>query len=227
MDVRIADENTQLRESIDRAMSRMNTCIPGIIQSFDAATQTVEVLPAIKMRTVIDDIISHQDHPVIIYVPLVFPHVANFGITFPVAAGDECLLVFSQRAIDNWHDLGGVQPPDSNAIGCRHHDLTDAFAILAPASVPNVFGAWNTNDLEIRNRSHTTIITVKNNGEVNITAPTSVTITSPTVHITGDLNVDGDITDGIRSMAGDRAIYNQHTHPGDSGGTTGVPNQQE
>jgi phage baseplate assembly protein V len=41
----------------------------------------------------------------------------------------------------------------------------------------------------------------------------------------GDISAGGNVADGTRSMAGDRGIYNGHNHPGDSGGTTGGPNQ--
>lgn len=77
-----------------------------------------------------------------------------------------------------------------------------------------------------------------NGGTVELVAAGTLTSSAPQwnhtgpVHITGDTTVTGnivatgDISDHTnKSMAGMRAVYNGHSHPGDSGGTTGTPNQ--
>lgn len=73
------------------------------------------------------------------------------------------------------------------------------------------------------------MVYLKENGHIHVIANTQLTITSPLTRIEGDLVVTGDITDHIdtggQSMSGMRSTYNAHTHPGDSGGTTGSPNQ--
>jgi len=62
-----------------------------------------------------------------------------------------------------------------------------------------------------------------------VTGATTELVSTGGVAITGDVTVTGNITatmhitDGTRSMAADRGIYNDHTHSGDSGGTTSAP----
>lgn len=69
----------------------------------------------------------------------------------------------------------------------------------------------------------------KRNREIHFTCGTKVVMDTPRVEITGDLLVAGDITDNSGSNDSTvkdlRDTYNSHTHPGDSGGTTGAPNQ--
>jgi hypothetical protein len=237
----------QLRELIDRMMLRVNTACPGTVESFDAATQTAKVLPSIRMKTYIGEE-GFLDYPPIVNVPVVFPFAstAGFALTLPVRQGDPCLLVFSQRAIDNWHENGGVQPPE-DAVAGRHHDLTDAIAIMAPSPLSQVLGAWEADGIELRNRAKTSRITLKDDsieaqcgsttmtidaaGTVEVVAPSAVTVTTPLATFSGNLQVGGSVTaagqvsDGTGSMQGIRNTFNTHTHPGDSGGTTGTPNQ--
>lgn len=57
-----------------------------------------------------------------------------------------------------------------------------------------------------------------------------VTITdTPKLRVEADIEATGQIKDicdsGGKTMSGMRTTYNGHTHPGDSGGTTGTPNQ--
>lgn len=213
MDLQQADKMTQLREVIERAISRVNTCIPGIVDSFDAATQTATVLPAIQMKVNLDGETTFLNLPPIVGVPLVFPmaSTAGFALTLPVRKGDPCLLLFSQRAIDHWHEHGGIQPPE-DGVGCRHHDLTDALAILAPVPLNEVLGSWEANGIELRNRAKTTkatvfdskvelqsgsaVLKVSSDGTIEATAPAGAKITAPLTEVVGNLTVTGLTTTG-------------------------------
>lgn len=57
------------------------------------------------------------------------------------------------------------------------------------------------------------------NGKVSLEAKTEIMLKSPKIKMIGDIEHDGsqkttgDISDGVRSMAADREIYNGHDHP--------------
>lgn len=121
----------------------IHTSLPGQIVSFDAKTQTATVKPLIQ-RQLVDgttiDIPDCQD------VPVHHPRGGNIAFTFPVAAGDECLLCFSERAIDFWHENGGAQLPSEY----RMHDYSDAFAFVGFSSKPNAIKDVATDAAELR-----------------------------------------------------------------------------
>lgn len=113
----------QIRESL----LDTHTAMPGIIQSFDPQTRTATVQPAIASVFVGDDGSDQPTPlPLCVDVPVYFPSGGGFELTFPVVAGDHCLLIFAERCIDGWFAGAGVVPPQDY----RQHDLSDAFALV-------------------------------------------------------------------------------------------------
>ena len=111
--------------------SMLRVSLPGIVQSFDPATCTCTIQPAIAGQGVDEKRqIQSAPLPLLTDVPVIFPRGGGCTITFPVKAGDECLVVFSDRCIDFWWQNGGVQEP----VDPRQHDLSDAFAFVGPQS---------------------------------------------------------------------------------------------
>lgn len=107
--------------------SSLHCALPGIVESFDPETQTASVRPALKRS-------ASVSLPVIPDVPVFFPGGAGSGITWPVTAGDECLLIFADFDIDRWFEAGEASEPDS----ARQHAVADAFAFVGFRSRPNV-----------------------------------------------------------------------------------------
>lgn len=130
----------------------MWTAIPGIIQSVEFANMTCVVQPALQAIVVDENGLQKAvDLPLLLDVPIVFPSGGGFLTTFPLAAGNEVLVVFSSRCIDAWWQSGGIQ----QAMEARMHDLSDGFAIPGPSSVPNVAGSIDTSRYQIRNKAGT------------------------------------------------------------------------
>jgi hypothetical protein len=81
--------------------------------------------------------------------PVIFPSGGGFVFTFPLAAGDEGLVVFASRQIDNWWQSGKSSP----RTDLRMHDLSDGFFIPGPFSNPKaaaVTGGGSTTAVQLR-----------------------------------------------------------------------------
>lgn len=116
----------------------------GIIESFDAAKQmaTVRIVYKRTFFRQLDSGLVNADlipYPTLVDVPVVFLRGGPAKLRFPVAAGDECLLLFADRDIDNWLMTG-----DSEG-GCntlRMHSVSDAVALVGLASIDNVIPSF-------------------------------------------------------------------------------------
>ncbi|HKS94989.1 MAG TPA: Gp138 family membrane-puncturing spike protein [Terriglobia bacterium] len=151
-----ASEETALDAAVHDLRTKLHTTMPGIIKSFDPDLQIAVVQPAIKRLFRRGQPV---DLPPCLDVPVLFPGGGGFQLTFPVAAGDECKLSFSERAIDFWWEKGGVQPP----AYFRFHDLSDAIAEVGLNSKPHALDHFNTTAIELRNRDGTTVLRVDPN----------------------------------------------------------------
>jgi hypothetical protein len=116
-------------------LARVWTSLPGLVETYDPATQKVSVRPAIADRYETADGEDMVELPVIPGVPVVFPSGGGYVAALPLAKGDPVLLVFSSRSTDVWRAGDGTSQVDPNDL--RTHDLSDAFAI--PGGRP--FGA--------------------------------------------------------------------------------------
>lgn len=116
---------TVLSNVVRSASEGVACAMPGVVKSYDSATQKADVQPAVK-RAEFDESgeLIHVDYPVIQDVPIMFPGAGAYRMTFPVVAGDMVLLVFSDVAIDKWKQNGSAIPTDP-----RRHNISDAVAI--------------------------------------------------------------------------------------------------
>lgn len=142
---------------LDGRQACLWTALPGIIESVDLSAMTCVVQAAIQAP--INDEngdTTFVNLPLLLDVPIVFPSAGGFTITFPLAAGDEVLVVFGSRAIDAWWQSGGTQKP----VESRMHDLSDAFAIPGPKSQANLVSGISSSKLQIRNDAGTVYLSV-------------------------------------------------------------------
>lgn len=158
----VDNENVTLHYLITQMMNSrlagLNTAIPAIVDKFDADKKSCDAVPVFKKRYKNGDVASM---PIIQNIPVVFLQTANSIISVPLKRGDIVLLVFSQRAMDEWKTKGGILEP----IDKRKHDLNDAVAI--PGILPLGKGlASDKEALKIQNGDLT--IKVYENGKLEV-----------------------------------------------------------
>jgi len=209
-----------LERQINGRLARAWTSLPGIIQSFNAAQQTVVVQPAI--RAVVFDIDGQPTNvalPLLLDCPAQFPAGGGFSLTFPVKAGDECLVVFASRCIDAWWQSGGVQ----NQAVMRMHDLSDGFALLGFRSVPRALSAISTSATQLRSDDGATFVEV-GAGEITLKGA-QINLQGPVVQTGGAASFDTSVTapalDGTTSITVAGKDVGGHTHIDPQGGTVG------
>ncbi|EHP2011572.1 TPA: hypothetical protein K8293_001178 [Escherichia coli] len=191
-------------------MSALRVSMPGIVQSFDPDAVTVVVQPAIKGYEPDSNGINQSTTlPLLVDVPVVFPRGGGCTLTFPVKAGDECLVIFADRCIDFWWQSGGIQEP----VDERMHDLSDAFCIVGPQSQAKKIGDISTSAVELRSDDGETKLSLNPaSGAINGTAP-------------GGFNLNGlkILSDGRLQLV-DGSIVDKHTHGGvEPGGSSTAP----
>jgi hypothetical protein len=202
-------EENEIGTLIDRMMSGLYTAMPGVIVSFDPATCLASVQPAVRMKTVIAGVVNYIDLPVVEHVPICLPHSATGGLflTVPIKSGDQCLIVFSQRGIDNVVDAGGIQnPPDCQPPSpservdprslseLRHHDMTDAICIPSLMCAPNAIADWADDAIEIRTEDGLTNLSVKSDQVTVQAGIVTMTVSASGISIVGPVNVTGEVT---------------------------------
>lgn len=112
-----------IKHVFDSKMLQVHTAIPGKIERYDPTTKKASVKPLIKMRVNNESL----NYPVIDNVPVIFPGTSNAIIVFPLAKGDNCLIIFSEQSMENYLSSRGtsdVEPGDK-----RRYSLTDAICI--------------------------------------------------------------------------------------------------
>jgi len=187
-----------IADAIGEALSNLHTAT--IAKVTAVQEKTISVQPVINR--VVDG--KSITLPQFTKVPPLFLQGGGSYTAHPIAVGDYCLLILTERCFDRWSSGSDFQDPAE----FRMHDYSDGIAIVGinpqagALTIPSVIqqtGDTNQNGDYTREGSLVQI------GDMTIT---------------GNLHVDGEITCTGDVVAGGISLRN-HTHPGDSGGTTG------
>lgn len=133
-----------IQQAIEQQIAEVNTMEPGVVVSYNPATNRAIVRPTMPKRLADGSIL---EAPNVYEVPILWPVSSGGGangvsMTMPIQPGDGVMLAYQQRSLDGWGSENNAAPDDP-----RRHDMTDAVAIpgLRASGV-----SANPTDVEIR-----------------------------------------------------------------------------
>ncbi len=167
-----------LKTNIFRSMNCVNI---GIIQSFDSNTQTATIQLAIKKVAEIreDGTKVIVERPILLKVPVITLFGGASFISLGIKQGDECIVFFNDRDIENWYLTGSPQSPKTK----RAHDITDGIALVGVKSLNNAIQNFLETGIRL---SHT-------GAQIDLTQDQIDSISQQWTH-EGNMFVDGNFT---------------------------------
>lgn len=125
----------------------------GTIQSFDATKQTATA--TINYKKTYYELNEQtrvyaaklRDYPILVDCPAIILGGGLSSLTFPITQGDECLVIFNDRDLDNWFQNGAGGPVGTP----RLHSFSDAMVLVGVRSVGNVIADYDTARAVLRN----------------------------------------------------------------------------
>lgn len=218
---RFDDPEEAARHEADGRQANMWTSLPAIVDEHDVEHHTIKARSAIKLQHIKPDgSLEWIEMPQFADVPLQYPSGGGATMTLPLKAGDEVLLNFSSRSIDNWFAKGGVQEQPE----LRMHSHADGFAIPGFRNQKRLLKDVDPDAMEMRTDDGNTKISFNPKTKViTITAENPVQIKGD-IHVTGNIAVDGNIV-ATGEVTGKDVRLSTHVHSGvlTGGGNTKKP----
>lgn len=221
-------------------LSEVNTCYPAKIVSYDPVTQLA------RCKLQVEDYYTSylttyaKQEALLVDVPVMTMQAGGFMVTFPVKAGDDCLVLFAQKGYDHWLYSGSSETGLLDGTPTPEHyrafSLMDGICIVGLRPITRAIPNYNPNDAEFRNESNSQKIVLREDGNIDILTSANVNITcgtanvkadlvninAPTTKLTGNLEVSGTGKFGGDVTAAGVSVKN-HTHTGNEGKPTSPP----
>lgn len=129
--------------------ANLNCHAIGKIESFDASNQTAQIKIAYSKISINDDanifVKAVKEYPLLVSCPVLIASGGKGSLRFPIQSGDECLVLFNDRDIDNWFNGSG----NSILASDRQHSFSDAMAIVGIKSLAQSLSEYSTEKTEL------------------------------------------------------------------------------
>jgi hypothetical protein len=101
----------------------MNCVQLGTIELYDPTTNSASISINYRRQLPTGDVI---DYPLLVQCPVFILSGGDSYVSMPVTSGDQCIILFNDRDIDNWYYQGVVDVPAT----ARAHNISDGIALV-------------------------------------------------------------------------------------------------
>jgi len=120
---------------VDNRFERMFTALPAKITAYDPAKQRASASPVVRGTSGSGGAVAIPELPA---MPVLFMAGGGMAITYKVAAGDPCLVIFSSVSAAQW--LAGG-PDDAPPESKRRQSLTDGVVLVGMRQFTNALAS--------------------------------------------------------------------------------------
>lgn len=124
----------------------------GTVQSFNltnqTATATINYKKTYSKPNAVSGIYENflVDYPILLDCPVVCLGGGSASLTFPIITGDECLVLFNDRDIDNWFQGNS----NGELSTSRLHSFSDGIILVGIRSLANVLTSYDSSRAALR-----------------------------------------------------------------------------
>lgn len=200
----------------DDVSSSINCINIGKIISFNSAIQTAVVQIQIKRIDSIktDGTVLYKQVPLLFDCPVVVMFGGGASLTFPISAGDSCLVLFNDREIDNWFATGQQSVVNTQ----RTHSISDGIALVGINSLQSAIQNYLTAGIRLAFNPNTKIELTSG----QIASLATLWAHTGNMKITGNLELDGTMSSAGGTTTATNPISATQLHAGN--GATGTFN---
>ena len=189
------DLTTLFRHVLMQWCKGLNTCLPGVVEEYDAPSRRARVQPALQIRKTDE---SLETRAPLVNVPVVFPSGGEYTQLFPLVMGDPVILLFSQQGYAEFKLTRSVSPPTAG----RRFSASDAICVPG-FGVEEVTPAED--DAALIQTNDGTVAFILKQDSIELRVPTG-----DKVYLGGQ--------GGMRVVLRDfLTLFNTHTHPTPTG----------
>lgn len=125
------------------------------------ANQTATIQLSLKQVAVLqpDGTRQLQNYPTLVMCPVITLFGGVDFLSLPIKPGDNCVVLFNDRELDNWLYSGDGQAPTTP----RLHDLSDGIAIVGIRSLTNSIASYLANGIRLSHNHENSKIDLTDN----------------------------------------------------------------